>query len=79
MLLLRSAISFELSSDKRVPYISCWPSVRPWFFKRTQPAFACISGVEDVGILIKDAMNIGNAPFEVSKAKDFDSKIEQRA
>ena len=72
-------ISFELSSDKRVPYISCWPSVRPWFFKRTQPAFACISGVEDVGILIKDAMNIGTASFEVSKAKDFHSEVEQRA
>ena len=72
-------ISFELSSDKRVPYISCWPSVRPWFFKRTQPAFACISGVEDVGILIKDAMNIGTVSFEVSKAKDFNSDVEQRA
>ena len=30
-------------------------------------------------ILIKDAMNIGNASFEVSKAKDFDSEMEQRA
>ena len=70
-------IAFELSSDKRVPYISCWPSVRPWFIKAPQPAFACIADVEAVGNIIKNSINFGDSSSEISKAKDFHSQIEQ--
>ena len=71
-------ISFELSSDRRVPYISCWPSVRPWLFKRPQPAFSCVSRVENVGGMIKDSMVGGSSPnFETSKPKGFHSKLKQ--
>ena len=39
-------ISFELFSEKRVPYTSCWPSVRPWKFKKNATGvFLCrVSG-----------------------------------
>jgi hypothetical protein len=72
-------VSFELFSNKRVPYISCWPSVRPWLFKKPQPAFSCVSGVQDVADTIKILMTGGGAPLstKVTEGNISKSSIEQ--
>ena len=72
-------ISFELFSKKRVPYISCWPSVRPWKFKKTQPAFSCVRSVEEVAtILRKTAMTRNISLHDPRQDFEIGSEIEQK-
>jgi len=72
-------ISFELFSKKRVPYISCWPSVRPWKFKKTQPAFSCVRSVEEVATILRKTAMTGNISLHDPR-QDFEigSEIEQK-
>ena len=73
-------ISFELFSKKRVPYISCWPSVRPWKFKKTQPAFSCVGSVDEVAtILRKTAMTGKISLHDPRQNLEHGSEIEQKA
>ena len=72
-------ISFELFSEKRVPYISCWPSVRPWKFKKTQPALSCIGSVDEVATILRKTAMSGNISFQDPKQNvKYRSKIEQK-
>ena len=72
-------ISFELLSEKRVPYISCWPSVRPWKFKRTQPAFSCIGSVDEVATILRKTAMTGNISLYDPRQKlEIGSGIEQK-
>ena len=72
-------ISFELLSEKRVPYISCWPSVRPWKFKRTQPAFSCIGSVDEVATILRKTAMTGNISLYDPRQKlEIGSEIEQK-
>ena len=72
-------ISFELFSKKRVPYISCWPSVRPWKFKKTQPAFSCVRSVDEVATILRKTAMTGNISLHDPR-QDFEigSEIEQK-
>ena len=71
-------ISFELNSGKRVPYISCWPSVRPWRFKKTEPAFSCIENVDEVATILRKSVMAGRVSFEAPIVNsEFKSQIEQ--
>ena len=71
-------ISFELNSGKRVPYISCWPSVRPWRFKKTEPAFSCIENVDEVATILRKSVMAGRVSLEAHIINpDFKSQIEQ--
>ena len=72
-------ISFELFSKKRVPYISCWPSVRPWKFKKTQPAFSCVGSVDEVATILRKTAMTGNISLHDPR-QDFEigSEIEQK-
>ena len=72
-------ISFELVSDKRVPFISCWPSVRPMVLKKPQPAFACVANVEDIAEILKEAMLGDNQNIQQSRIKSPISEIHQGA
>jgi len=72
-------ISFELLSEKRVPYISCWPSVRPWRFKRTQPAFSCIGSVDEVATILRKTAMTGNISlYDPRQNLEIGSEIEQK-
>ena len=72
-------ISFELLSEKRVPYISCWPSVRPWKFKRTQPAFSCIGSVVEVATILRKTAMTGNISlYDPRQNLEIGSEIEQK-
>ena len=71
-------ISFELSSGKRVPYISCWPSVRPWKLKNTEPAFSCIEDVDEVATILRKSVMAGTISLQTHTSDpDFKSQIEQ--
>ena len=72
-------ISFELLSEKRVPYISCWPSVRPWKFKRTQPAFSCIGSVDEVATILRKTAMTGNISlYDPRQNLEIGSELEQK-
>ena len=71
-------ISFELNSGKRVPYISCWPSVRPWRFKKTEPAFSCIENVDEVATILRKSVMARTISLQTPTSDpDFKSQIEQ--
>ena len=71
-------ISFELNSGKRVPYISCWPSVRPWRFKKTEPAFSCIENVDEVATILRKSVMAGRVSLQAHIINpEFKSQIEQ--
>jgi len=71
-------ISFELNSGKRVPYISCWPSVRPWRFKKTEPAFSCIENVDEVATILRKSVMAGRVSLQAPVINsEFKPQIEQ--
>ncbi|MBW4983156.1 PH domain-containing protein [Mameliella sp. CS4] len=43
-----------LPGDVRLSYLVCWPHVRPWVLRRTQPALRCIPEAETVARLLAD-------------------------
>lgn len=72
-------ISFELNAGKRVPYISCWPSVRPWKFKNTEPAFSCIENVDEVATILRKSVMAGTIGLQVPTSEsDLKSQVEQK-
>ena len=71
-------ISFELNSGKRVPYISCWPSVRPWRFKKTEPAFSCIENVDEVATILRKSVMARRVSLQAPVINsEFKPQIEQ--
>jgi len=47
-------IALDLMGETRLSYLVCWPHVRPWHAKKTQPALRCIPEAEKVARLIAD-------------------------
>ena len=41
-------ISFSSETGKRIPFFSCWPSVRPGYFVRPKPSFRCVENILEV-------------------------------
>lgn len=50
-------IALETMGETRLSYLVCWPHVRPWRMRRTQPALRCIPEAERVAGLISEAAN----------------------
>lgn len=48
-------IALETMGDTRLSYLVCWPHVRPWHMRQTQPALRCIPEAETVAALLSDA------------------------
>ncbi len=48
-------IALDLMGKTRLSYIVCWPHVRPWVLRRTQPALRCIPDAESVARLLAEA------------------------
>jgi hypothetical protein len=44
-----------LEAKTRLSYLVCWPHVRPWVMRRTQPALRCIPEAEKVARLLSEA------------------------
>jgi len=45
-------LSFKPQSKKRIPYFSCWPSVRSGSFWEPIPAFRSIEHIEEIGKIV---------------------------
>jgi len=48
-------IAFETMGETRLSYLVCWPHVRPWVMKKTQPALRCIPEARKVADLVSEA------------------------
>ena len=48
-------IALETMGDTRLSYLVCWPHVRPWKIRRTEPALRCIPDAERVAGMIAEA------------------------
>jgi hypothetical protein len=48
-------IALELMGDTRLSYLVCWPHVRPWVIRRTQPALRCIPNAAEVASMLAEA------------------------
>ena len=48
-------VALSLLGETRLSYLVCWPHVRPWYMKRTQPTLRCIPDAARVAELIADA------------------------
>ncbi|QGX97766.1 PH domain-containing protein [Roseovarius faecimaris] len=48
-------IALDLIGPVRLSYLVCWPHVRPWKMRRTQPALRCIPDATDVAQILATA------------------------
>ncbi|MGR3272935.1 PH domain-containing protein [Thalassococcus profundi] len=48
-------IALSLLGDTRLGYLVCWPHVRPWRMRKTEPSLRCIPEPQKVAELIADA------------------------
>lgn len=48
-------IALETMGETRLSYLVCWPHVRPWHMKKTQPALRCIPDARKVADIISEA------------------------
>ncbi|MEI4231557.1 photosynthetic complex putative assembly protein PuhB [Roseovarius sp. D22-M7] len=49
------SVALDLLGETRLSYLVCWPHVRPWVMRRTQPALRCIPDAESVARLLAEA------------------------
>jgi hypothetical protein len=47
-------IALDLMAGPRLSYLVCWPHIRPWTLRRTQPALRCIPDAERVARLLAE-------------------------
>jgi hypothetical protein len=48
-------IALDLIGDTRLSYLVCWPHVRPWVMRQTQPALRCIPNAEKIARILAEA------------------------
>lgn len=48
-------IALDLIGDTRLSYLVCWPHIRPWVLRRTQPALRCIPDAGHIAELLAEA------------------------
>ena len=48
-------IALDLKGDTKLSYLVCWPHVRPWMFRRPQPALRCIPEAQKIAGLLAEA------------------------
>ncbi len=60
-------IALETMGETRLSYVMCWPHIRPWFMRRTQPALRCIPEAEKVARMIAEAADARVAVPQVAR------------
>ncbi len=48
-------IALDLIGDNKLSYLVCWPHVRPWVMRQTQPALRCIPDAAHIADMLSDA------------------------
>ncbi|MDF2231506.1 photosynthetic complex putative assembly protein PuhB [Albimonas sp. CAU 1670] len=64
-------LSLALTGSDRISYFVCWPHVRPWHMRRTQPTLRCIPQPETVARLLAEAAEarLEEQAFEAAGAR----------
>ena len=60
-------IALDLLGDTRLSYLVCWPHVRPWVMRHTQPALRCIPDARHVAGLLAEAAEARISVPQVSR------------
>ncbi|MDT8325786.1 MAG: photosynthetic complex putative assembly protein PuhB [Roseovarius sp.] len=68
-------IALDLMGDTRLSYLVCWPHVRPWVMKRTQPALRCIPEAAMVAGLLAEAAETRISTPQLSRSASAASPI----
>jgi hypothetical protein len=61
-------IALEPSGELPIGYVMCWPHVRPWHIRQTQPALRCIPDAERVARMIADSAEARVAEPRIERA-----------
>jgi hypothetical protein len=61
-------IALETMGDTKLSYLVCWPHVRPWHIRKTQPALRCINDAEHVAGILAQAAEARVSVPKVSRA-----------
>ncbi|MEO1140189.1 MAG: photosynthetic complex putative assembly protein PuhB [Pseudomonadota bacterium] len=48
-------IALDLLGDTKLSYLVCWPHVRPWHMRKTQPALRCINDAQRIAAMMAEA------------------------
>lgn len=48
-------VALDLAGETRLSYLVCWPHVRPWVMRRTQPALRCIAEADKIARVLAEA------------------------
>lgn len=59
-----------LEAKTRLSYLVCWPHVRPWVMRRTQPALRCIPEAQKVARMLAEAAEARVETPQVSRVTD---------
>lgn len=70
-------IALDMKGNTKLSYLVCWPHVRPWVMRRTQPALRCIPDAKRVGTLLAEVaeaeMNMPQVMRTTKTSKDVPS------
>lgn len=61
-------IALDTIGETRLSYLVCWPHVRPWHFRKAQPALRCIKDAERVADILAQAAEARVTRPEVARA-----------
>lgn len=62
------SISLDLMGETRLSYLVCWPHVRPWVMRRTQPTLRCIPEAARVARVLAEAAETRIATPQITRA-----------
>ncbi|MFN3937820.1 MAG: photosynthetic complex putative assembly protein PuhB [Gemmobacter sp.] len=60
-------IAIRTPGETRLSYLVCWPHVRPWHMRRTEPALRCIPDAARVARILADAAETRMTQPEIAR------------
>ena len=62
------SIALDLLGETRLSYLVCWPHVRPWVMRRTQPTLRCIPEAAKVAQILAEAAETRISTPQITRA-----------
>lgn len=63
-------IALEPEGATRISYLVCWPHVRPWHLKKTEPALRCIPEAAKVAAILAEAAETRITQPQITRRAD---------
>ncbi len=64
-------IAFELIGETRFSYILCWPHLKPWRMRKTEPALRCIPNAARVAEIFAEAAETRLSEPQIERVADM--------